>query len=467
VAEALDYRKAGFQPELKLSFSTQLDSDAAWLIDAKVDTVSFPSRNRNLAVASSLIIKHDASGEIRTITVKEGKGTLEGNATINKGAKGLDVPLLNSTLDWIGILRDLPVMAHSLDSLTVTKAPLIELSGFWSLEDPKTSAMNGTIKGLDATWTTAPMAPAAGGKAPAPLTPLVATQAEATVDINNGVIDFKTGSATLADGPVTFDFGVSPFETGKMPWTATIAGENLSLAQLTSAFAGTKIEGTAMLSFSGLGDVKPASLNGEGKLAIVASQSLKIPVVGPLIDLLSTVIPNLLKTESDRLQGSFLIKEGVMSTEDLTVGLSAAQVTATGTMNLVNEETKFQASANLRGPLQRFTPGLGDVLAVEGGGPIKKVSWKFKNFQGASSLGELIRGIRQPAAAPGAPGTVAPSTGATAVPAPGASATTPPAPTSKADELLRTVDQIGGLLKGIKGELKPATPAPKPAPANP
>jgi hypothetical protein len=95
------------------------------------------------------------------------------------------------------------------------------------------------------------------------------------------------------------------------------------------------------------------------------------------------------------------------------------------------------------------------------------VNWKFKNFQGASSLGELIRGIRQPSAQPATPptgGTAVPATGATVAPA-----TTPPAPTSKADELLRTVDQIGGLLKGIKGELKPGTPAPapKPAPANP
>jgi NADH-quinone oxidoreductase subunit N len=116
---------------------------------------------------------------------------------------------------------------------------------------------------------------------------------------------------------------------------------------------------------------------------------------------------------------------------------------------------------------------LSNVLAVEGGGPLKKVSWRFTNLQGASSLGELIRGIRQPGATPTSPASP-PAPGNT--PAPGTTAPSMPAqpatPESKTDSLLRKVDQIGGLIKGIKQELKPAAPAapstpPAPAPSAP
>jgi len=450
LAEALDYRKADFKPEVKIAFTTGLDSDSAWVIDAKADTVSFPSRNKNLAATASLIVRHNGSGALRTVVIKDGDASAEGNASIEEAFSALNVTAITSTLDWIAILQDLPAVGHSLDSLKVTKAPTIELSGLWSIADMKQSNMVGSIKGLDATWTNA--VPAAGKTAPSPPTPLIIQAAGATIELTNGRLRFAEGFATVADGPVSFEFGLQPFETNAMPWTTKIAGENIGLGQVTGCFAETKVEGTANLSFEGSGDIKPAALSGQGNLLITASQPLKVPVVGPLLDLLATVIPNLLKTGSDRLETSFVIKDGLLSTKDLSVGLSAAQVKASGTINLVTEETSFQANANLRGPLQKFTPGLGEALAIEGGGPLKKVQWRFKNLQSVSSLSDLIKGKAAPVPAPATPGSA--QTPGTA---------TPP---SKTDELLRTVDQIGGLIKGLKGEVKPV-PAPVPAPPAP
>jgi len=105
IAKALDYSKVDFKPEVKISFTTGLDSDSAWVIDAKADTVSFPSRNKNLATSASLIVRHNGSGEIRTVVIKDGEASAEGNASIENAFSGLNVTSITSTLDWIAILR--------------------------------------------------------------------------------------------------------------------------------------------------------------------------------------------------------------------------------------------------------------------------------------------------------------------------------------------------------------------------
>jgi len=448
LAELLDYRKAGFKPEIKISYKAALDRDAAWNIDAQADTVAFPSREKNLSITTQSLVRHDASGEIRSLVIKDGDFAAEGNATIDKGAAGLNVTSIASNLDWIGILRDFPIVNGALDAYRITSNPNIELAGVWSFVRPRESAMTGSIRSLHAEY----LHPTTGGaKSAAGKVPLVLKDAEAMVQIGGGTFEFKNGFATLAEGPVRFEFRFQPFETGAFPWNLGLVGENLALVQLTSAFAETGVEGTANLRFEGSGDLKPVALNGQGGLQITAMQPIKIPLVSPLLDLLSTVIPNLFKSGSEQLEASFTIKDGVLGTEDLTVGLPVVQIRASGSVNLPTEETKFEASANLRGVLQRFAPGLPGALAIEGGGPLKKVKWHFKNLP-------ATKPAAQPGPAPGA-GQMVPTPSPVPTPATGLPA--------KADELIRTVDQIGGLIKGLNGEAKAPvqSPAPVPVPA--
>lgn len=449
VARALDYRKAGFKPEIKISYSAALDRDAAWNIDVKAETISFPSRDRNLTITTQSLIRHDASGEIRSLVIKEGEAMAEGNATIDKGAESLNVSSITSNLDWVGLLRDFPMVGRSLDSYRITSNPSAELAGVWSFVKPKESAMSGSIRGLHGTYEP-PLAP--GAQREPGFVPLALKDAEAAVQISGGSFEFKDGFATLAEGPIRFELRFQPFDAGVLPWNLGLVGENLALAPLTSVFAGTPVEGTANLRFEGSGDLKPKALNGQGGAQITASKVLKMPLVSPLLDLLSTLNPSLGKADSERLDASFTIKDGVVTTDDLKVALPALQVNASGTIDLQTEETKFQANASLRGGLQRLIPGLPEALAIEGGGPLKKVHWSFKNFQAANPLIDRLRGGAQP---PGGPTVPAPPANP---PGPGPQTVLP----AKAEDLLRTVDQIGGMIKGLKAEPKPAPQPPAP-----
>jgi len=185
-------------------------------------------------------------------------------------------------------------------------------------------------------------------------TPLVIQGAAARVDLASGYFTLPKASRPSAAGRSALRLDCGPLKRMPCPGTRRSLVKTSHSVRSPAASAKPKSRVTANLSFEGSGDLKPAALNGQGNLLVTASQPLKVAVIGPMLDLLATVIPNLLKTGSDRLEGTFAIKDGLLSTQDLSVGICPRlRVNASGTINLVTEETSFQANANLRGALLR------------------------------------------------------------------------------------------------------------------
>jgi len=457
LATALDYRKAEFSPSLMAHFTATTPDTKTSRVELALEMVSFPSRDRGLSAAADVWMLPDGNTEIRSLTIRDGDASAEGTASLPPGGNALAIPEFRSALDWVAILRDLPALERGLDAVTLTRAPVIEVSGSWSFADPKASQLDGTMRGLSGSWAP-PAEPAEpGSPASTPRAPLGFADGNADFTLAIGDLRVTQGTALLAGGPVRFQYGTKLFQTPPAPWTLTLNGENVSLGALTASFGDQTLPGKVQLSFEGGGGTSPAELHGKGSLAIVSEEPLKIPVVGPLIDLLQGVVPSLAGARSDQMQASYVIDKGVMTTQDLAISVSAAEVKASGTIDFASEATSFQANANLRGVLGQFTSGVSQVLAVEGGGPFRDVKWRFKNLQNVQSITDLLKGglklpgtpQTQPQTPPQEPGATAPAE--------------TPMPAGKAGEILRSVDRIGGMLRELKEPVKPATPPVPPA----
>jgi hypothetical protein len=453
LAQALDYRKSGFSPSVVARLTGTIPEPKTSRFELAVETVSFPSRDRDLVVAADVWLLPDGNTEIRALTVTEGEGSASGTASIPPGGNALAIPGFRSTLDWVGILRDVPALDGALDAVRLSAAPVLEFSGSWSFADPKASQLDGTLRGLAGTWAP-PVAPAASGTQDAPRRPPIPfTEGDADFTLAIGDLRVDPGSVRLAAGPVRFRFGTKLFETAPQPWTLSLTAEDVSLGALTAAFGDQPLDGRVQLSFEGGGGARPADLHGKGNLAIVTDEPMRIPVVGPLIDLLQGVVPSLAGARSDELHGSYVIEKGVLSTQDLAIRVSAAEVSASGTIDFASEATSFQANANLRGALGQLTAGVSQVLAIEGGGPFRDVKWRFKNLQNAQSIKDLLKGGLR------LPGAAAPPT-----PSPDQAFDPPETVPGKAGEILRSVDRIGGMLRELREPDKPSVPPAPPAP---
>ena len=106
-----------------------------------------------------------------------------------------------------------------------------------------------------------------------------------------------------------------------------------------------------------------------GQLQIEKGHFVHAPVIGPLLELLSGLMPLVGEKPEDIITANFTITDGVLETDDLKLAVSAAEVDGRGAINLADNNTNIQAAAKLRGTLGQLTSILGEALAVEGSGP--------------------------------------------------------------------------------------------------
>ena len=358
LAPALDYRKAKWTPRIdatvKGSHSTMKDS--SW--DVQVKTDSFPSKGVKLDLNGRVVTGKNGNVTIDNVQLKHSSGEANFAGAIVKGTDTLEIRRLDSTLDWIALVRDHPAQEAAWKPLTVTQPPHINASGSYHLVKPELSKMTFSLGKFAVQYQVK------DGK----LVSIPELTAPGTLD--KGILRVNPLTAFLAKGNATGEVTYTPF--AEVPaWSANLKGTHFFLPDLVPPKGGRQLLGYVDFSFNGQGAQKPEALQGKGNFAITSGDFFHTRVFGPLLQFLHKLSNNPDKGKTQELHASFTIVNGVLTTKDLALDISEAHVQASGTMDFVKQTARFDAQAKLRGPL-------GLTVDLIGEGPFDKVEWRKK-----------------------------------------------------------------------------------------
>lgn len=428
LAQALDYREAGFQPHLSIQAEgkTTTEGPLAWTLSA--ESRSFPSKNVDLKMDASWTGGEDRSVNLTAATLTQGERKALLRGAYRAPGKVLEIAQFESDLDWPAIVRDLPALDDPFSAIQNVAAPQVTLRGTHHLGHPERSDLAFSVAGWSLDFRRAP---------DRPLLDIRDLRFEGT--LREGSAEIPEFQAAVAGGAVTGEASVSPFSE-KPVWRTSFDAQNLSLARLVKPSESFPAEGSVQLSFAGFGSADPETLQGQGRFEISNGRFLDVALLGSLLRFVERFAPDLGAGVSDQVTASFVVKDGVLSTQDLLLEVSASKVAVQGQVDLASRQTSLEARANLRGLLSALTQSLtsGQGLVMEGTGPLDNIEWKLKGVGKGSILSELP-----------------------AKPESGSSAGAPTAPAGSLKEQLKqqamdsllngsAEDAVGNLLQGIK-----------------
>ncbi|MEO8351975.1 MAG: hypothetical protein ABI680_09600 [Chthoniobacteraceae bacterium] len=100
---------------------------------------------------------------------------------------------------------------------------------------------------------------------------------------------------------------------------------------------------------------------------------MKVPLLDQTYALFSVVRLGLKRTGTGNLESTFAVKDGVFTISKFTARSDAVDVTATGTLDLVQREISAQARGQLRGVAGLATSPVTSMLNMQVSGPIGQV----------------------------------------------------------------------------------------------
>lgn len=358
LAPALDYRQASWSPRMEVTIAGTHSTlrDSTW--EVQVQSTSFPSKGVDLEFAGRVVTGKDGNVTIDKAQLKHDSGEASVAAKLLPDTKTLDISKMDSTIDWVSVLRDHPGVKGAWNQISVTQPPQLSGSGSHHLEKPELSHI---------TFSLGKFALRCEMKDKK----LVAVeQVSAQGVLDKGLLRLAPLNASLAKGNASGELTYTPF--AEVPgWGANLKGSHLYLPDLLAPRDGKQLVGFVDFNFSGQGADKPQALQGQGKFSITKGDFFHTRVFGPLLLFLHKLSNNPDKGNPQELHASFTIQNGVIRTDDLVLEISEARVTAKGMIDLVKESARFDAQAKLRGPL-------GITVDMIGEGPLEKVEWRKK-----------------------------------------------------------------------------------------
>ena len=248
---------------------------------------------------------------------------------------------------------------------------------------------------------------------------------------NNEVSVSKTSPlrATVLDGEVVMNINSFKLNDPTLPFRGVIEISQLPVNKAAFFITGQSSELTGLFSgtFRGKGAIHDLTqLNGSGDLKIDGGKLYKMPVIGPIQKLLATVIPIFGNRELSALTAKFDAMSGIIITNDLLIRSDGTKVKVSGSVDLTKQTTKFNAKANLDGPLGLATGLAAEMLTIEGSGTISEPNIRLAGVpeglpglagEGLEAVGNLLGG-----------GNKKPDEGAAAPVPAAAGETTAPAP---------------------------------------
>lgn len=358
LAPALDYRQAAWTPRIAatLTGTHSRVRDSAWEVQVRSD--SFPSKGVDLGFAGKVITGKDGNLAIEKAQLTHGEAAANVAGKLFPDTDLLEISQFDSNLDWIAILQDHPGVKGAWEGLTTIQAPQLTGAGNHHLVDPNLSRITFTLGKCAVRYRMK------DGK------PLPVEKISAKGLLEKGTLRLQSLSASLAKGNASGEITYTPFAEAP-GWGANLKGTHLYLPEITSPVEGKALVGFVDFTFAGQGKDKPEALQGQGNVSVTQGDFFHTKVFGPLLLFLHKMSNNPDKGNPQELHAGFVIQNGVLRTENLTLEISEAHVQAKGTIDLVKEFARFEAQAKLRGPL-------GLTVDLIGEGPLEKVEWRKK-----------------------------------------------------------------------------------------
>jgi hypothetical protein len=157
---------------------------------------------------------------------------------------------------------------------------------------------------------------------------------------------------------------------------ATIAVTKVRLKELSPwTDAPPASLGNALLSvnYRGALGAKPGQLSGAGNLRMVDAPIVKVPLLDQTYALFSIVRLGIKRAGTGSLESTFAVKDGVFTISKFAARSDAVDVTATGTIDLVQRQISAQAQGQLRGIAGLSTSLVTSMLSLKVSGPIGQV----------------------------------------------------------------------------------------------
>jgi hypothetical protein len=133
--------------------------------------------------------------------------------------------------------------------------------------------------------------------------------------------------------------------------------------------------GDALLSvnYRGALGAKPRQLSGAGNVRLENAPIVKVPLLDQTYALFSVVRLGLKRAGTGSLESTFVVKDGVFTISKFTARSDAVDVTATGTVDLIQREISGQAQGQMRGIARLPTSLVTSMLNMKVSGPIGQV----------------------------------------------------------------------------------------------
>lgn len=199
-----------------------------------------------------------------------------------------------------------------------------------------------------------------------------------SMHVAGGGVDLKNVLVNVLGGKLELN-GRSSMGRGPMAYEGTIDATGIPLQSIAGFFGSDQpLPGVLNLHYEGVAGSDFSAFNGRGNLRIDSGKLYRVPIVGPIQALMNSVTPMFQDENRGELTSTFVIRDGVMSTDDLTVVSDGTRLKVVGTIDLNNGQTQFEAEGNLVGALGLVTGLLSKALVVEGSGPINDLDMKLK-----------------------------------------------------------------------------------------
>jgi hypothetical protein len=377
-------REEGVRPEIRAKFV--VDHSAAEPV-----TVSgrFTGRNfnwRKVPLDSASVEFAFAEGDERLVLpafnlVYQG-GLITGAGVWHSGTNVATVERFQSAANILGLLRDInPKIAPFAATIQQDEPPLLNATGQLKIKDFWNSDLD--IRYRHQSGMTLQM----GGR------PLRVEGINGQVHVAGGGFETESLVASILGG--SFEFGGrAQLANGARQFRGAMSVQGLPLQAIVNHIGG-KADLPGLLSgrFEGGAGTTMADLNGSGSLRIDAAKLYKVPVIGPVQNLMGSVLPVFGDAEKrSELTASFTVNNGVLDSRDLVILADGTRVEVGGTLNLSSWQTQFEAQGNLVGALGLVTGLLSKALVVEGSGRVDQLDLKLKHVP-AEFASDTVRGV--------------------------------------------------------------------------
>ena len=165
-------------------------------------------------------------------------------------------------------------------------------------------------------------------------------------------------------------------------YRAAVTAERIDFPRLTDLYYDyqtSRGQLSGSYDFTGVGS-DPRKMRGTGKLEVTNGDVLKIPVFGPLSDLMNSVLPGSMGYSIARTaKASFTIKESVIHTDDFEVGGKLFSMLGRGDLYFLDDKLDFTVRMSANGPAALLTP-MYKLFEYTGEGSLKHPDWHPKRF---------------------------------------------------------------------------------------